>query len=204
MPFGWGSRRLTGALDPGAGRHRTARRSPRSSRGQLPLRHLVGGAHAAELQGGPDDPLQLLRVDPGMTERHGPAVRGDGELGAGRDVSVFDERSALTGGAEAESLQLADDLERERIVELGDVDVGRRQARPSRRLSWPRGRPPCRRGRRRAGAGSPTPVRPCTPARTSHWLPRGSTAAPSDSAARSAATSTMPHPPSDVMAQSSR
>src|SRR5215218_852239 len=39
------------------------------------------------------------------------------------DVPVLDERAALAVGAETERLQLADDLEREGIVEFQDVDV---------------------------------------------------------------------------------
>ena len=79
----------------------------------------------AQLLDGPDDPLELLGVDPGMAERHGSAIGGDGEGAAGADVAVLDERATLTGRAEAEGLELPDDLEREGIVELGDVDVGR-------------------------------------------------------------------------------
>ena len=41
-----------------------------------------------------------------------------------RHVALLHERSPLAERAEAERLHLPDDLEGERIVELGDVDVG--------------------------------------------------------------------------------
>src|ERR1700683_891080 len=58
--------------------------APVRAEGDLRVRDLVRGAPPAELQGRPNDPLQLLRVDPGMTERHGPTVRRDGQPGTWR------------------------------------------------------------------------------------------------------------------------
>ena len=78
--------------------------------------------------GGPDDPLQLLRVDPGWLNDMVPPSVVTGSSAPGPDVAVLDERPAFAGPAEAERLELADDLERERVVELGHVDVAGREA----------------------------------------------------------------------------
>ena len=51
-----------------------------------------------------------------------------GSSAAGPDVPVLDERAALARWAEAEGLELPDDLEREGIVELGHVDIAGREA----------------------------------------------------------------------------
>src|SRR5207237_3208093 len=58
---------------------------------------------------------------------HGGAVGGDRQPATGIDVAVFDKSSAVAVRAEAVRLELADDLEGERIVELGHVDVARAQ-----------------------------------------------------------------------------
>ena len=103
-------------------------------------------ALAAELLHAADDPLELLGVDTGVAEGHGAAVGGDRERAPRGDVARLDERPALAHGAEAVGLQLADDLEGERVVELGYVDVGRPEARPWRRRRRPLGpRPTLRR-----------------------------------------------------------
>ena len=64
----------------------------------------------------------------GVAERHGPAIGRHGEGAPRPDVAVLDEGPTLAGPAEAEGLELSDDLERERVVQLGHVDVGRCQA----------------------------------------------------------------------------
>src|SRR6185437_10316407 len=65
-----------------------------------------------------------LHVRSGVAEGHRAAVRGDGMAAGDVDVAVVDEAAALTGTAEAERLELTDDLERERVVELEHVDIG--------------------------------------------------------------------------------
>ena len=92
-----------------------------------------------------------------MAERHGPAVGGHRELCARSDVPVLDERSAFPGCAEAERLELPDDLERERIVELGHVDIAGREA--GHRKGGP-GRPGAHEpGRKGVGPGLKVPYR---------------------------------------------
>ena len=70
-----------------------------------------------------------LGRDAGVAERHQAAVGGHREPPAGRDAAVLHERAALSLGAEPERLELADDLERERVVELGHVHVIRTERR---------------------------------------------------------------------------
>ena len=96
---------------------------------------LVGGARAAQLLDAADDALQQLHDAPRVAERHHPAVGGDGELPTGLDGAAHHEVAALALGAEPERLELADDLERERVVELAHVDVGRARGPPARNAS---------------------------------------------------------------------
>src|SRR5207248_2732416 len=64
-----------------------------------------------------------------VAERHQAAVRRDREPAAGPDRAVHHEVATLAFTAEAERLELADDLEREGVVELAHVDVGRAETR---------------------------------------------------------------------------
>jgi len=53
------------------------------------------------------------------------AIGVDREPASRRDGAVFDESTAFSLGAEAEILQKQDRVDGERVVEFGDVDVGR-------------------------------------------------------------------------------
>ena len=204
IPSGCGSRTLMGVPARGGGRRRRGRPSLRSSTAR-PRRPRPGSWHMTpHLLGGPDDPLQLLRVDSRMAERHGPAVGGHRKVCAGSDVAVLDERAAFPGRAEAECLELPDDLERERIVELGHVDIAGREAGHGKGDVGPPGRRPARPGRSRRGAESPTPGRRRRPVRRRRWHHRGSRRVPRTRRPGSAVVRTRAQPPSDVMAHSSR
>ena len=61
---------------------------------------------------------------PGMAEREQPAVGDERALAVDRDPPAHHEVPAFALLAEAERLELADQLERERVVELAHVDVG--------------------------------------------------------------------------------
>ena len=75
---------------------------------------------------GCDRPLGHLGHS-GVAENHQPPVDHDGHGASDSDGAVEHEITALALAAEAEHLELADDLEGERIVELCDVDIGRAQ-----------------------------------------------------------------------------
>ena len=155
-----------------------------------------------------DDPLEELHGAAAVAERHQAAVGRDRERAAGADAGRRSRsRAALARPAEPERLELADDLEGERVVELGDVDVGRARARPwrrparaARRPTQPLGRASvavARRGRSSAGAGTTGPMWSTPP-------PRTYTGGGRRSAARSAVVSSSAAPPSAVIAQSRR
>lgn len=86
------------------------------------------------------------------------------------DVAIGDERSALAVAAEAESFQLTDDFEGERVVEFQHVDVvpahpgvAERALGGAPATTRSRDRRAARRGRTPAGAGrtvreSPAPL----------------------------------------------
>ena len=83
-------------------------------------------AHVApQLLDAADDPLQHLRRRARVAVRHDAAVGRHRVLTTRFDRAAGHEVAALTLAAEAERLELADDLERERVVELAHVDVGR-------------------------------------------------------------------------------
>src|ERR1700686_521492 len=84
----------------------------------LGARHLHRLARSADLLDGTDDPLEELGGVAGVTERHQTPVGGDRQRPARSDVAVGDERTALSVVAEPVRLELADDLEGERVVEL--------------------------------------------------------------------------------------
>src|SRR5205085_11582919 len=77
----------------------------------------------------PRYPLHHLHDRPGVAERHRAAVGDDREPAAHLDGAAHYELSTLALLAEAEGLELADDLEREGVVELARVDVLGRDAR---------------------------------------------------------------------------
>ena len=95
------------------------------------VRDLSGRAPPLDLQHATDHPLQVLRDRTGVAVGHQPAVGVHREPAVMVDVPLVHERAAFAGAAEAVRLELADDLERERVVELEDVDVGRSE--PARR-----------------------------------------------------------------------
>ncbi|NRA00092.1 MAG: hypothetical protein HRU01_26620 [Myxococcales bacterium] len=84
------------------------------------------GIQAPELLRATDDLLQHLDY-PAMTERHESAVRAHGKLSAHPNAPVHDEVTPLALCAETKRLELANDLERERVVELAHVDIRRLQ-----------------------------------------------------------------------------
>src|ERR1700733_6130627 len=92
-----------------------------------------------------------------MAERHGPAVGGHRELRARPDVAVLDERAAFARWAEAEGLELPDDLEREGIVELGHIDIAGRETGHRKGRTGRAGAPEP--GRKGVGAGLKVPPR---------------------------------------------
>src|SRR5258705_9384037 len=73
--------------------------------------------------------LHHLWIRARVAERHGSAVGRDGVAAVDRDMPVGDEWAALAVMAEAESLQLPDDLEGERIVEFEHVHLVTAEAR---------------------------------------------------------------------------
>ena len=166
---------------------------------------LAADARASQLLHAADDPLQHLHVEPGVAVRHRAAVGRHRDAAAGTDVAVLDERAALAFAAEAERFELADDLERERVVELGDIDVVGTE--PGEREALPRRAPPDVAGgdRRRRDRAGPTPAARRTPDRRCRPRRRGSTPASwRRRRPRAAVVSTSPQPPSDVIAHSSR
>ena len=86
---------------------------------------LARHALAPQLLHRPDDTLQELDGRAAVAERHHAAVGRDRVAPADLDGAVHHEVAALPLGAEPVGLELADDLERERVVELAHVDVGR-------------------------------------------------------------------------------
>src|SRR5262250_502065 len=89
----------------------------------LGVRYLARPAFATQLARGLDDREDA--VHPGVGVRQTPAVGVHREVAAGRGALSGDERPALAGRAEAERLEGEDRDDRERVVELGDVDVRR-------------------------------------------------------------------------------
>src|SRR6516165_4070037 len=85
--------------------------------------HLKVAGLAAQLLDGSDGALHHLRIGARVAEGHGSSVRGDRMAAVDGDVAVGDEWSALAIAAESESLQLADDFEGERVIELQHVHV---------------------------------------------------------------------------------
>src|SRR4029079_4862330 len=71
-----------------------------------------------------DHSLQHLARRASVAVRHHPAVGGHRVLAIGLDGATHDEVTTFSFSAEAEGLELPDDLERERVVELAHVDVG--------------------------------------------------------------------------------
>ena len=70
---------------------------------------------------------------PTATARELASARGQRQLPGQADaLTAFDERAALTAAAELESLEPVQSEDGEPVVELGAVDIGRRQigARP--------------------------------------------------------------------------
>src|SRR6185503_15904516 len=82
---------------------------------------------AAQLERRARHLLQELR-GAGMAEREQAAVGDERELAADLDPPVHHEVAPFALLAESVRLELADQLERERVVELAHVDVGRREA----------------------------------------------------------------------------
>ena len=113
-----------------------------------PLEHIatsapsicVRRARAAQLLDAADHALQHLRRRAGVAVRHHAAVGGDRVLPARLDRAAHHEVATLALAAEPERLELADDLERERVVELAHVDVGGPQPGGAERVL--RGAPP--------------------------------------------------------------
>ena len=58
----------------------------------------------------------------------------DGQLATELDTAALDERAALAARTEARLLELLQDLEREAVVDLGEVDVARREPGLGERL----------------------------------------------------------------------
>ena len=129
-------------------------------------------ALAPQLLDAADDPLEQSGRRAAVAEGHEAAVGGD-RIAAARPRWCRRARSAaLALLAEPESLELADDLEGERVVELADIDVGRAEAGTWRRPCAPARRPTQplirsgrrrRRGRSSAGAGRPARSSRCSP-----------------------------------------
>ena len=72
---------------------------------------------------GPDGTLHHLRIGAGVAERHGSSIGGDRVTAANGDVAVGDEWPPFALTTEAECLELADDFERERVVEFQHIHV---------------------------------------------------------------------------------
>src|SRR5271166_2519422 len=92
------------------------------------IRHLQGACLTAQLLNGANGALHHLRVRTRVAKGHGSSVGGDRMAAVDGDVTIGDEWSALALAAESKSLQLTNDLERERIVEFQHIDIGRPQS----------------------------------------------------------------------------
>ena len=87
--------------------------------------------------------------------REQPAVGVDGQAPPSSMRAVRDERAALAARAEAGLLELLQHLEREAVVDLGEVDVVGPDAGHRERLGARRGEADRRRGRRGCGCRRP-------------------------------------------------
>src|SRR5690348_8456685 len=67
-------------------------------------------------------------VHAGMAEREAAAIGVDRQHAAGGDASALDKAAAFALGTEAEILKEEDRVDRERIVELRLIDIGRRKS----------------------------------------------------------------------------
>src|SRR5215213_4295536 len=90
--------------------------------------YLVGNAAALELVNSASHPLEQL-WPASVAEGHEAPVGRHRELAGRTDAPVHDEVATFADLAEPEGLELTDDLEGERVVELADVDVGGLQTR---------------------------------------------------------------------------
>src|SRR5437763_14145752 len=89
--------------------------------GRLGILHLARAAFAAQLPHRLDQ--QKEAVHPGVTVREAATIRVDRQPAAGRDTPARYERSALALRAEAEIFEKQYRVDRERVVELDDIDV---------------------------------------------------------------------------------
>ena len=87
------------------------------------VRHLQGTCLTAQLLNGPNGALHHLRIRTRVAKGHGSSVGGDRMAAVDGNVTIGDEWSALALAAESKRLQLTNDLERERIVELQHVHL---------------------------------------------------------------------------------
>src|ERR1700677_3416989 len=87
------------------------------------VRHWEVVRLAPQLLNGPNGALHHLRIRTRVAEGHGSSVRCDRMAAADGDVAVCDKRPAFALAAESERLELANDLERERIVEFQHIHV---------------------------------------------------------------------------------
>ena len=99
--------------------------------GVLVTRHVSApvdlvGARAADLADALDDVVHAVDVALGQVAAAGVDRQAAAEL----DGAARRERAALALGAEPEVLELQQDGDREAVVELGDVDVGRAEPGP--------------------------------------------------------------------------
>ena len=74
-------------------------------------------------------------AEPRVAARKQTAVGGDRQFAAEADASVLDEMSALAFFAEAEVFEFDDEGDGETIVNLRDVDVGRRKTGGAERIA---------------------------------------------------------------------
>jgi len=95
--------------------------------GDLAARHLTFAACAAQLADRLDDRVQAVHAGMGVGEP--AAVRVQRQRTARGDRTARGERPAIALGAEAEVLEEQDRCDRERVIELRDVNVGGVQAR---------------------------------------------------------------------------
>ena len=91
----------------------------------LRIRHLGPPGLAAQLPHQLDDVVHPRHV----RLRQQPAMRVHRQPAAEAERAALDEGAALALGAEAEILELAEHDIGEAVVDLGDVDIGRRDAR---------------------------------------------------------------------------
>ncbi len=98
-------------------------------------RDLARAAFAAQLPHRLDQQEQAVHA--GVAIGQAAAVGVDRQAAAGRDAAALDEAPAFALRAEAEIFEEQDRVDRERVVELDDVDVRRAPARPSRRPARP-------------------------------------------------------------------